>query len=91
MTDLSIDNLPKSWRKIHQIIRHFNLVSWLVFVGVCAGVCGVLILGGAILCHLSRAKNKKKKHNFGIKKSWNQVGRWRERERERERDACSGH
>lgn len=52
-------------------IQPVDPVSWLVFVLVCVGVCGVVILGGAIICHFSRKKGKKK-HNFGIKKSWNQ-------------------
>jgi hypothetical protein len=39
---------------------------------VCVGGAGILLVGTALICHLARKKNKKK-YNFGIKKSWNQV------------------
>ncbi|XP_023330703.1 synaptotagmin-11, partial [Eurytemora carolleeae] len=43
----------------------------LVFICICLGGAGVLLLGAALACHLVRKKGKKK-HNFGIKKSWHQ-------------------
>lgn len=52
-------------------VQPVDPVSWLLFVLVCVGGAGILLVGTALICHLARKKNKKK-YNFGIKKSWNQ-------------------
>jgi len=52
-------------------IQPVTTVSWIVFVLLCVGGAGVLLVGAALVCHLAR-KRGKKKHNFGIKKSWHQ-------------------
>jgi len=52
-------------------IQPVDPVSWVVFVLVCVAVAGLLLVGAAIFSHFAK-KRGKKKHNFGIKKSWAQ-------------------
>jgi len=52
-------------------VQPVDPVSWLLFVLVCVGGAGLVLVGTALICHLARKKTKKK-YNFGIKKSWNQ-------------------
>lgn len=52
-------------------IQPVDPVSWVVFVVVCVCGAGLVLVGAALLSHLVR-KRGKKKHNFGIKKSWHQ-------------------
>lgn len=53
-------------------IQPVDAVSWAVLVGLCIAGAGCCILVTALVCHCIKKKNTKKKHNFGIKKSWHQ-------------------
>lgn len=51
-------------------VQPVDTVSWLLLVGGCVGGAGLLLLLLVLLtCNIIKRKQKKK-HNFGIKKSW---------------------
>jgi hypothetical protein len=66
--------LPAEYSLYLQCLTLFYLcsVSWLLLVGGCVGGAGLLILCVLVLCNVLKRKQKKK-HNFGIKKSWHSV------------------
>jgi hypothetical protein len=51
-----------------------DVVGWAVLLGLCAGGASLAILLTAVLCSCWRNKreNASKKHNFGVKRSWDQ-------------------
>merc|ERR1712038_1244457 len=55
------------------LITPVDAVGWAVLLGVCAGAAGLVILVVALACSWWRGKREGgKKHNFGVKRSWEQ-------------------
>merc|ERR1712080_583103 len=56
------------------LITPVDVVGWAVLLGLCGGGAGLAILLTALLCSCWRNKreNASKKHNFGVKRSWDQ-------------------
>merc|ERR1711953_947412 len=55
------------------LITPVDAVGWAVLLGVCAGAAGLVILVVALACSWWRGKREPgKKHNFGVKRSWEQ-------------------
>lgn len=54
------------------LITPVDVVGWAVLLGLCAGGAGLGILLTAVLCSCLRNKrdNSSKKHNFGVKRTW---------------------
>jgi len=54
------------------LITPVDAVGWAVLLGVCAGVAGLVILAVVLLCSWRKSRREGKKHNFGVKRSWEQ-------------------
>jgi len=54
------------------LITPVDAVGWAVLLGVCAGAAGLFILVVALACSWLKSKREGKKHNFGVKRSWEQ-------------------